>query len=355
MLGLKPAFGEPIQEILASPAADDLLESGVDGAALRKGAEDLGSLGAEFIIEIDSDPRHRFDLLNLVEREDRALLLRRSVARRNMPESVGMETESDVQAQRDFMYGELDLGSLTIFSGSFINYGYWDQLDPGHEISVEERTASQAELYRQVVSRLEPQAGQRLLELGSGIGVGAALVARQFGTSVSGLDRSPAQLARAAEVNAKALKELPLSYHEGSVTEIPWDEGTFDGLYSVEMLQHVDDLAAVAREAHRVLKPGGNFAVATFFSPDGADTSQVADLIETVASGVDVIRPVGEFAADLTAAGFGEITVTSIGTHVWRQFDQWVGQTEHRDSWGRNWLRCFESGWVDYFIVTARR
>jgi ubiquinone/menaquinone biosynthesis C-methylase UbiE len=191
------------------------------------------------------------------------------------------------------MYGELDLGSLTIFSGSFINYGYWDQLAPDHEISVEERTASQAELYRQVVSPLEPQAGQRLLELGAGIGVGAALVAREFGTSVSGLDRSPAQLTRAAETNAAALQELPLSYHEGSVTEIPWDDETFDGVYAVEMLQHVDDLAAVAREAHRVLVPGGRFATATFFSPDGADTAPLADLLETVASGVDVVRPVG--------------------------------------------------------------
>jgi hypothetical protein len=66
-----------------------------------------------------------------------------------------------------------------------------------------------------------------------------------------------------------------------------------------------------------------------------------------------VVRPVGEFTADLTAAGFDEVTETSIGEHVWRQFDQWVAQTEYRDSWGRNWLRCYENGWVDYYLVTA--
>ncbi|MEV3934761.1 methyltransferase domain-containing protein [Glycomyces sp. NPDC049804] len=267
-----------------------------------------------------------------------------------------MEPVTDVQAQRDFMYGELDLGSFTIFSGSFINYGYWGEVEPGREITLAERTASQAELYRQVVSRLEPQAGQRFLELGSGIGVGAALIAREFDARVAGLDRSPAQLARAAETNAAALGELPdrLSYHEGSVTAIPWGDGEFDGVYAVEMLQHVDDLAAMAREAHRVLAPGGRFATATFFAPDGADTSRLPGLLETVASGVDVVRPVGEFAADLAAAGFQEVAVTPIGEHVWRQFDRWVAQTEHRDSWGRNWLGCYENGWVDYFLVTAR-
>jgi cyclopropane fatty-acyl-phospholipid synthase-like methyltransferase len=266
-----------------------------------------------------------------------------------------MERDTEVQAQRDFMYGELDLGSFTIFSGSFINYGYWGALEPDREITVEERTASQAELYRQVVARLEPQAGAQLLELGSGIGVGAALVAREFDVSVTGLDRSPAQLARAAKANAESLDALPgrLSYHRGSVTEIPWGDGTFDGVYAVEMLQHVDDLAAVAREAHRVLKAGGRFAAATFFAPDGADTAPVADLIETVASGVDVVRPVGELAAELTRAGFTEVTLTPIGEHVWRQFDQWIAQTEHRDSWGRNWLRCYENGWIDYYLITA--
>jgi ubiquinone/menaquinone biosynthesis C-methylase UbiE len=265
-----------------------------------------------------------------------------------------MEQEIDVQAMRDQMYGELDLGSLTIFSGSFINYGYWGDIAADRDITLAERTASQAELYRRVVSRLPTPPGVELLELGSGIGVGTALVAREFAAYVSGLDRSAAQLARAAEANADDLERLSgrLSFHEGSVTEIPFKDDSFDGVYSVEALQHVDDLAAVAREARRVLRPGGRFAAATFFTPDDTDTP-VADLIETVASGVDVVRPVGAFAADLEAAGFTAVEVEPIGEHVWRQFDRWVAQTEYRDSWGRNWLRCYENGWIDYYVLTA--
>jgi ubiquinone/menaquinone biosynthesis C-methylase UbiE len=268
-----------------------------------------------------------------------------------------MEPESDVQTQRDRMYGELDLSSLSIFSGSFINYGYWGELDPDHEITVDERTESQAQLYREVVMSLEPQPGELLVELGCGLGVGAALVATEFDVIVCGLDRSEAQLDRALAINAGEIKALSgaLSFAQGSVTDIPWRDASVDGVYAVEMLQHVDDLASVAREVHRVLRPGGRFATATFFAPDGADTSAIPDLIETVASGVDVIRPVGEFAAYLTAAGFEHVTVESIGEHVWRQFDRWVAQTEFHDSWGRNWLRCYEHGWVDYYLLTARR
>lgn len=254
------------------------------------------------------------------------------------------------------MYGEHDLSSLSIFSGSFINYGYWTGTDPDRPITVEERTASQAEMYRRVVSLLEPGLGERLLELGSGIGVGAALVAHEFGVIVTGVDRSDEQLERAREATAEAVAGLAdrLSFRQGSVTDLPVDDNAVEGVYAVEMLQHVDDLAQVAREIHRVLRPGGRFATAGFFAPDEAD-SPIAEMIETVASGVDVIRPVGEFAADLEAAGLADVRVASIGEHVWPHFDRWIAQTEHADSWGRNWLRCYENGWIDYYTVTARR
>lgn len=254
------------------------------------------------------------------------------------------------------MYGEHDLSSLSIFSGSFINYGYWADADPDRPITVEERTASQAEMYRRVVSLLEPGLGERLLELGSGIGVGAALVAHEFGVIVTGVDRSDEQLERAREATAEAVAGLAdrLSFQQGSVTDLPVDDNAVEGVYAVEMLQHVDDLAQVAREIHRVLRPGGRFATAGFFAPDEAD-SPIAEMIETVASGVDVIRPVGEFAADLEAAGLADVRVASIGEHVWPHFDRWIAQTEHADSWGRNWLRCYENGWIDYYTVAARR
>jgi ubiquinone/menaquinone biosynthesis C-methylase UbiE len=269
-----------------------------------------------------------------------------------------MEPESDVQTQRDLMYGEADLSSLSIFSGSFINYGYWGELDPDREITIEERTESQAEMYSQVVSRLRPGVGDFLLEVGCGLGVGAAQTVNEYTVIVSGMDRSEAQLERALAINASDINAFSgaLSYVQGAVTAIPYQDGSVDGVYAVEMLQHVDDLAQAAREIHRVLRPGGRFATATFFARDDAPAdAPVADLIETVASGVDVIRPVGAFAADLTAAGFEEVTVESIGEHVWRQFDRWVAQTEFHDSWGRNWLRCYENGWVDYYLLSARK
>ncbi len=254
------------------------------------------------------------------------------------------------------MYGEHDLSSLTLFSGSFINYGYWGEL-PDRPITVEERTESQAELYRQVVARLEPAPGEELLELGCGLGVGAALTAAETGAAVTGLDRSDDQLERAAEVNRTALTELGgrLSFRKGAVTEIPAPDASFDAVYSVEMLQHVDDLVQVVAEVHRVLRPGGRFAAATFFAPGLEGASHIAEMIETVGDRIDVIHLVGDFESDLREGGLREVRVQSIGERVWHGFDRWISQTEYRDSWGRNWLKCYENGWIDYYLLTGRR
>ncbi|MFC4562982.1 class I SAM-dependent methyltransferase [Nocardiopsis mangrovi] len=262
------------------------------------------------------------------------------------------------EARLAAMYGEEDLGSFSLFSGDFINFGFWRGAppDPERPITVEERTASQQDMYREVVGRLGAGPGDRLVEVGCGIGVGAALVMAEFGpASVTGVDLSPAQLERARRANAEALAGSGgrLAYRQGSAFALPEPDGGADGLYSVEAAQHFGELSGFAREAHRVLRPGGRLAVATFFTPGEHGADRLAELLETVGNGVDVVLPVAGFAADLEAAGFAGVGVEPIGGHVWRWFDAWIGQTEFAVSWGRNWLPAYEDGLIDYYIVTA--
>ncbi|CAM4140698.1 class I SAM-dependent methyltransferase [Nocardiopsis rhodophaea] len=257
------------------------------------------------------------------------------------------------------MYGVEDLSSFSLFSGNFINFGYWanDVLATGEPITVAQRTRSQEDLYRVVAQRLAIGPDDVLLEVGCGIGVGSALVLSEFDPAeVHGLDLSPDQLARAERLNSETLRAHPkrLVFQRGSALDMPWPDGSFSGIYSVEAAQHFGGLTAFAREAYRVLRPGGRLALATFFSPDGQGPAHLAALIATVRSGVDVVRPVGSFTTGLADAGFVDVRAESIGDHVWRGFDTWMDQTEHRNSWGRNWLRGYREGWIDYYLVTAR-
>lgn len=265
-----------------------------------------------------------------------------------------MTAEPDSQQLRDTMYGAVNLGGFSLFSGGFINYGYWPNPLPEGPISQAARTESQAELYRQVVSRLNTSGADRILELGVGIGAGAVTVATEFHPGyLSGLDRSAEQLDRARQTIAGSGVADRIELRQGSMTELPWQAASFDGIYSVEALQHVDDLTAVASEVNRVLTPGRRFSAATFFAPGDTTETGLTELLETVDNGVDVVRPVGDFTAALGAAGLTDVTATNVGEHVWEGMDRWISQTEFAATWGRNWLQAWRNGWIDYYIVTA--
>lgn len=259
-------------------------------------------------------------------------------------------------ARRAVMYGENDLSSCSLFAGSYINFGFWKHLSCGATVSIEQRIKSQADMYRAALIHLGLQAGDRVLEVGCGVGVGGALALTEFEPlEVHGVDISPAQVARANQVNAELLQRQPgkLVFQEGSALALPYPDGSFDRVFSIEAAQHFENLVGFVREAYRVLKPGGSLAVATFFTPREGVVGELTQLIETVQNGIDVVVPVGSFHRDLIREGFSRAEVESIGKYVWYGFDAWMSQTEFKQSWGRNWLRAYEQGLIDYYIVTA--
>ncbi|MGH3774585.1 MAG: class I SAM-dependent methyltransferase [Pseudonocardiaceae bacterium] len=258
-------------------------------------------------------------------------------------------------SRRAAMYGEDDLSSFAIFSGNYINFGYWQDFTPGI-ISVDERTESQADLYRAVLRRLTIDPSDAVLEVGCGIAVGTALTLREFDPSaVHGLDLSPDQIDRAVRVNAELIAQHPgrLVLRQGSALELPFADEMFDKCYSVEAAQHFDDLTAFASEAYRVLRTGGRLAVATFFTPHLTAIDGLRRLLENVDNGIDVVVTIDSFRDDLLKAGFVDVGVESIGERVWHGFDAWMDQTDFRASWGRNWLTAYNQGLIDYYLVTA--
>jgi ubiquinone/menaquinone biosynthesis C-methylase UbiE len=244
---------------------------------------------------------------------------------------------------------------MAIFSGNYINFGYWQDFIPGL-ISVDERTESQANLYRNVLLRLEISPTDVALEVGCGIAVGTVLALSEFGPrAIYGLDISHDQLDRATRVISEltAQQSDRLVLQQGSALELPYATETFDKCYSVEAAQHFEDLAAFASETHRVLKPDGRLAITSFFMTSPTATDELRRLIKTIDSGIDVVAAIDSFRDDLLAAGFVDVHVESIGAHVWHGFDAWIAQTEFKDSWGRNWLKAYHRGLIDYYLVMA--
>ncbi|KUJ67141.1 methyltransferase [Streptomyces albus subsp. albus] len=262
------------------------------------------------------------------------------------------------------VYGPADLSSIPAFAGGFINFGHWDGIDLDRPLTVADRVRSQQQMYRQVLHTLtSPGTGAaetagRVLEVGCGLGRGCALAVEEFGfAEVTGMDIHPQQLERAARENRGLLAAHParLAFRQGAAEQMPFEDGRFHAVYSVEAAQHFRDLTAFARETARVLRPGGRVVVVGFFPPQDSPgaAERLAGMLDSFASGLDLAHPLDALTGALRAAGLEAVRTESIGAKVWPGWDRWLVTTGYTDAWSRNFLTAYREGLLDYYRVTA--
>jgi ubiquinone/menaquinone biosynthesis C-methylase UbiE len=244
------------------------------------------------------------------------------------------------------------------FLGNFLNLGYWAQAPKTGPLTSEDRITASTNLYRLVAGALRVGPTDRLLEVGCGLGSGTNVVYTEFhpGELVA-MDVLQAQVSLAEEHNRELLERAGgrLGFAVGSATNMPFPDGRFDGLYSVEAIEHVANVDGFAAEAARVLRPAGRLSLTTFFACDADAGPKLAELIPTFQMGHDHATTTDEVRAALDRHGFAEIAVTSVGEHVWQRFDDWLGQNGYDDHWARNCLRAYRQGLYDYYTVSATR
>ncbi len=106
-------------------------------------------------------------------------------------------------------------------------------------------------LRQEVLSVLEPS--HHLLDLGAGAGIVTELHFKGLAARVCGVDPDP-----------RVLENPHLDEgRQGMGEDIPWEDATFDIVVCDNVLEHLEEPAAVFAEVARVLKPGGRFLAKT--------------------------------------------------------------------------------------------
>jgi ubiquinone/menaquinone biosynthesis C-methylase UbiE len=154
---------------------------------------------------------------------------------------------------------------------------------------------------------LEP--GQTVLDLGSGGGIDVLLSARRVGPTgkAYGLDMTDEMLALARENQRKA-GATNVEFLKGTIESIPLPDNSVDVIISNCVINLSSDKDAVLREAFRVLKPGGRFAVSDVVVRGDvpADIRRSMELwVGCIAGALEET----EYAAKLKAAGFAGVEV----------------------------------------------
>lgn len=111
-----------------------------------------------------------------------------------------------------------------------------------------------------VLERLGAEPGQRLLDVGSGVG-GPSRMAALAGAVVTGVDLTPEFVEAAAELTARLGWDGNPRFVAASAESLPFEDATFDAAMMVHAGMNMPDKAAVFGEVRRVLVPGSRFVL----------------------------------------------------------------------------------------------
>jgi len=157
------------------------------------------------------------------------------------------------------------------------------------------------------VRALALQPGERVLDVGAGPGLLAALIADTVGPGglVCGVDISAPLLAAA---RSQCAGRPQLRFAEGDATRLPADDAAFDVAISTQVLEYVADVDAALAEMQRVLRPGGRAVIVdtdwdsiVWAAPDAPRCERVLAAWEAHAANVHLPR---SLARRLDQAGF---------------------------------------------------
>ena len=167
------------------------------------------------------------------------------------------------------------------------------------------------------LAELKP--GETVLDLGSGGGIDVLLSARRVGPTgkAYGLDMTDEMLALAEE-NKRKSGLANVEFLKGEIENIPLPDNSVDVIISNCVINLSADKSKVLREAFRVLKPGGRFAVSDVVTRG----EMLPEIRQSVLAWVGCIAGAleeNEYRAKLAAAGFEQIDIEP--TRVYRAED----------------------------------
>jgi RNA polymerase sigma factor (SigZ family) len=157
--------------------------------------------------------------------------------------------------------------------------------------------------------------GETVLDLGSGGGIDVLLSARRVGPKgfVYGVDMTDEMLALAQENKAKA-GVTNVAFLKGRIEDIPLPANAVDVVISNCVINLAADKAQVLREAFRVLKPGGRFAVSDVV----ADGAVPADFRRNMEAWVGCLA--GALEIDTYQQMLTEVGFENVGVEITRRY-----------------------------------
>jgi SAM-dependent methyltransferase len=181
-----------------------------------------------------------------------------------------------------------------------------ERLGPADLFALDQLHAGGPAATQHVLDKLVVGPGVRLLDLGCGIG-GTSRMAAMTGAEVTGIDLSPSFIETAASLTALVRLEDRIRFLTAPGESLPLADASYDAAVMVHVGMNVPDKQAVFAEAHRVLAPGGRFAVYEQMRTGAGDLTYPLPWADDARS--SFVEPVEDYVRQLEAVGFTIVEV----------------------------------------------
>lgn len=115
--------------------------------------------------------------------------------------------------------------------------------------------------------------GDQVVDVGSGYGGPAMLLAQEFGARVVGIELSPSLCDRASKTMSNAGLEGSVRFLQDNVVDVELPDGEFDAAVAIDSIVHMPDLDTVFRRMASWVRPGGRVVIASEYMDDNAPAS----------------------------------------------------------------------------------
>jgi 27-O-demethylrifamycin SV methyltransferase len=199
--------------------------------------------------------------------------------------------------------------------GENLHHGYFDDLSAAESLK-----DAGNRLTDRLSGMLGIKPGQRLLDIGCGVGHPAIRLATAHDIEVVGITISQRQAELATERAAAAGLSDRVSFRFADAMDMPFPAESFDLVWALESLHHMPDRWHVIQQAARVLRPGGRMAIGDFLlrQVPGNDAASV----DLVRDGVLVLVDVDEYRSNIRAAGLEPDAAEDVSDHTRPSWDK---------------------------------
>jgi len=185
------------------------------------------------------------------------------------------------------------------------------------------------EEYRDFFSLLKLSSGKIVLEIATGSGGPAAFMVRETGCHLTGIDNNEEGVKNAIKLAEENDLNEQLKFFYGDASEpLPFPDGSFDVVISIDSINHFKDRKKVLKEFKRVLKSGGQLLYTDPIVITGILNNEEIAIRSSI--GFFLFVPVGENERLLNDAGFKEIRSRDVTESIASVSIKWFNAREKR-------------------------